>query len=141
MPGGQSLSCRMLATTHPGQNRVTSQGGNYCQGGKRNPNPNFLVRISSCGVGVFHVNGVGAKKFDTSLETREIKLFGRDIPGFRRDIPGAPEEFDKKRFVFNSCPLYCVAFCEPLRLFPRPPFYSDPNTPPIRNFYMNNAGP
>ena len=39
---------------------------------------------------------VGAKKFDTSLETREIKLFGRDIPGFCRDIPGAPEKFDKK---------------------------------------------
>ena len=49
---------------------------------------------------------VGAKKFDTSLETREIKLFGRDIPGFRRDIPGAPEKFEKKRFVFNSCPLH-----------------------------------
>ena len=26
--------------------------------------------------------GVGAKKFGMSLETREIKLFGRDIPGF-----------------------------------------------------------
>ena len=32
-----------------------------------------------------------------SLETREIKLFGRDIPGFCRDIPGAPEKFEKKR--------------------------------------------
>ena len=40
---------------------------------------------------------VGAKKFDTSLETREIKLFGRDIPGFCRDIPGAPEKFEKKK--------------------------------------------
>ena len=50
--------------------------------------------------------GVGAKKFDTSLETREIKLFGRDIPGFCRDIPGAPEKFEKKkvwvRFSFPS---------------------------------------
>ena len=44
---------------------------------------------------------VGAKKFDTSLETREIKLFGRDIPGFCRDIPGAPEKFEKKEFGFN----------------------------------------
>ena len=44
---------------------------------------------------------VGAKKFDTSLETSEIKLFGRDIPGFCRDIPGAPEKFEKKRFGFN----------------------------------------
>ena len=44
---------------------------------------------------------VGAKKFDTSLETREIKLFGRDIPGFCRDIPGAPKKFEKKKFGFN----------------------------------------
>ena len=48
---------------------------------------------------------MGAKKFDTSLETREIKLFGRDIPGFCRDIPGAPEKFEKKKFVFNFWPL------------------------------------
>ena len=40
---------------------------------------------------------VGAKKFDTSLETREIKLFGRDIPGFCRDIPEVPEKFEKKK--------------------------------------------
>ena len=44
---------------------------------------------------------VRAKKFDTSLETREIKLFGRDIPGFCRDIPGAPEKFEKNKFGFN----------------------------------------
>ena len=44
---------------------------------------------------------VGAKKFNTSLETREIKLFGRDIPGFCRDIPEVPEKFEKKKFVFN----------------------------------------
>ena len=49
--------------------------------------------------------GVGAKKFGMSLETREIKLFGRDIPGFCRDIPEEPEKFEKKRFGFNSRPL------------------------------------
>ena len=48
--------------------------------------------------------GVGAKKFDMSLETREIKLFGRDIPGFCRDILEVPEKFEKK-FVFNFWPL------------------------------------
>ena len=31
------------------------------QGRKRNPNPNFLIRIFSSGVGVFHVNGWGQK--------------------------------------------------------------------------------
>ena len=71
------------------------------QARKRNPNLNFLVRISSGGVGVFPRERVGAKKFDTSLETREIKLFGRDIPGFCRDIPGVPEKFEKKKFGFN----------------------------------------
>ena len=49
--------------------------------------------------------GVGAKKFDMSLETREIKLFWRDIPGFRRDIPEVPEKFEKKKFRFNFWPL------------------------------------
>ena len=44
---------------------------------------------------------VGAKKFDMSLETQGIKLFGRDIPGFRRDIPEVPEKFEKNKFVFN----------------------------------------
>ena len=45
--------------------------------------------------------GVGAKKFGMSLETREIKLFWRDIPGFCRDIPKLPEKFEKKKFGFN----------------------------------------
>ena len=40
---------------------------------------------------------VGAKKFDMSLETQGIKLFGWDIPGFCRDIPEAPEKFEKKK--------------------------------------------
>ena len=41
--------------------------------------------------------GVGAKKFGMSLETREIKLFWRDIPGFCWDIPALPEKFEKKK--------------------------------------------
>ena len=45
--------------------------------------------------------GVGAKKFGMSLETREINLFGWDIPGFCQDIPGVPEKFEKKKFVFD----------------------------------------
>ena len=49
---------------------------------------------------------VGAKKFDMSLEAREIKLFGRDIPGFCRDIRGRPEKFEKKKV--------CVQFSFPI---------------------------
>ena len=56
---------------------------------------------------------VGAKKFDTSPETREIKRFGRDIPGFCRDVLEVPEKFEKKMFVFNSRSLY-VPFPAPI---------------------------
>ena len=48
--------------------------------------------------------GVGAKKFGMSLETREIKLFWRDIPGFCWDIPAVSEKFEKRKFVFNFWP-------------------------------------
>ena len=34
-----------------------------------------------------------------SLETREIKLFGRDIPGFGWDIPAVPKKFEKNNCV------------------------------------------
>ena len=40
--------------------------------------------------------GVGAKKFGMSLETREITLLWWDIPGFCWDIPAVPEKFEKK---------------------------------------------
>ena len=50
------------------------------------------------------MKGWGAKKFGMSLETREIKLFGRAIPGFCRDIPGVPEKFEKKKLGFNFRP-------------------------------------
>ena len=47
-----------------------------------------------------------AKKFGTSLSTREIKHFWRDIPGFCRDISGVPEKFEKKKV--------CVQFWAPI---------------------------
>ena len=74
---------------------------------KKNTNPNFLVRIFSRWGRGLPRERVGAKKFDTSPETRDIKLFGRDIPGFCRDIPGAPEKFEKKKFGFNFRSLSC----------------------------------
>ena len=52
---------------------------------------------------------VGAKKFDTSLETREIKLFGRDILG-------VPEKFENNKFVFNFRSLhYCRSYQPPTK--------------------------
>ena len=74
-------------------------------GKKKEPKPKlFGPDIFGWGGGLQR-EWVGAKKFGMSLETREIKLFGRDIPGFCRDIPEEPEKFEKKTFVFNSCPL------------------------------------
>ena len=58
------------------------------QGRERSTNPNVWVRISSGGVGVLHVKGVGAKKFGMSLETQEKTNFlARDgiLPGYRVD--------------------------------------------------------
>ena len=76
-------------------------------GTKNEPKPKLLTPdIFRWGRGLPRER-VGAKKFDTPLETREIKLFGRDIPGFRRDIPELPEKFEKKTFGFNFRPLNC----------------------------------
>ena len=60
-------------------------------GKKKEPKPK-LFGPDIFGWGGLPRERVGAKKFDTSLETREIKLFGRDIPGFCRDIPELPEK-------------------------------------------------
>ena len=73
---------------------------------KKSTNPNFLsLDIVRWGGGIPR-EGVGAKKFGMPLETREIKLFWRDIPGFCRDIPDVPKKLEKKKFVFNSRPLF-----------------------------------
>ena len=79
-----------------------------------NPNPNFLVQISSGGV------GVGAKKFGMSFETQGKQTFWRDILGFWRDIPWVPQKFEKNKFVFifwallqnEASPEKCLNRCE-----------------------------
>ena len=51
-----------------------------------------------------------------SLETREIKPFGRDIPGFRWDIPAMPRNGDakslreKKKISVQFWPLHLSHF-------------------------------
>ena len=69
------------------------------QGRKKEPKPKLLVRISSGGVGVFHVNGVGPKSSVWPSKPRESKLFGGISRDFCRDIPGAPEKFEKIKHV------------------------------------------
>ena len=61
------------------------------QGRKRNPNTNFLVRILSGGVGVFHVKGWGPKSSGCPSKPREIKLFG----GIFRDFAGTSRACSK----------------------------------------------
>ena len=97
----------------PGHQDV-SQGplGEKRSGTKKEPKPKLLSPdIFRWGRGRPH-EGVGAKKFGTPLETREIKFFWRDIPGFCRDIPGVPEKFEKKKFGFNFRSLEKIARCE-----------------------------
>ena len=67
------------------------------QGRKRNPNPNFLVRISLVRVGVFHVKGRGPKSSVCPSKPKETKLFGGISRDFWRDIPEVPEKFEKKK--------------------------------------------
>ena len=61
------------------------------QGRKKNPNPNFLIRIFSGGVGVFHVEGWGPKSSVCPSKPRETKLFG----GISRILPGYPRNARK----------------------------------------------
>ena len=62
--------------------------GSLGQTRKRSTNPNFLVWISSGGVGVFHVNGWGPKSSVCLSKPREPKLLGRIsrafLPGYHR---------------------------------------------------------
>ena len=74
-------------------------------GKKKEPKPKlFGPDIFRWGGGLPR-EGVGAKKFGMSLETREIKYFWQDIPGFYWDSPAVPEKLEKKKFVFNFWPL------------------------------------
>ena len=70
--------------------------------------------------------GVGAKKFNMSLETKEINFYGRDIPG---DFAGIsrkrPKSLRKKKFVSNFWPLTLSFFSLVFSKIPR----KTPKTP------------
>ena len=70
-------------------------------GKRKEPKPKLFGTVILRWGGGQKREGVGAKKFGMSLETRETKLFGWDIPGFCWDIPAVPPKFEKKKFVFN----------------------------------------
>ena len=56
------------------------------QARNKSTNPNLLSPDILRWGGGLPREGVGAKNFGMSLETRETKLFWRDIPGFCSDI-------------------------------------------------------
>ena len=63
---------------------------------KNNPNLNFLVRISSGGVRVFHVKGWGPKSSVCLSKPRESKLFGGSSWDFFAGISrGGPKRLRK----------------------------------------------
>ena len=66
------------------------------QGRKRNPNPNFLVRIFSSGVEVFHMKGRGPKSSVCPSK-----------PGTSNFL-GCPKSLRKKKFVFNFRSLFIL---------------------------------
>ena len=71
---------------------------------KRNPNPNFLVRIFSSGVGVFHVNGWGPKSSICPSKSGKSQFLGgisRDFAGISR---GCPKSLRKKGLCSISVP-------------------------------------
>ena len=79
------------------------------QARKRDPNPNFLVRISSGGVAVFHVKGWGPKSSVCPSKPRETKFFGgisRDFAGIPGIFRGYPEKFEK-----NICVQFWAPTC------------------------------
>ena len=77
-----------------------------CQGRKRNPNPNFLVRIFSGRVGVFHVNGWGPKSSVCPSKPGKSNFFS----GISRDFAGIswrrPKSLRKKSLCSILVP-YC----------------------------------
>ena len=110
----------LRASTAPGRQGKTTQmtssifakGTECCvskrakfQARKRNPNLNFLVRIFSGGVGVFHVKGWVPKSSVCPSKPGKSDFFG----GISRDFAGisgrCPEKFEKKNYVFYFCSL------------------------------------
>ena len=50
--------------------------------------------------------GVGAKEFGIAPRNQGNQAFFGRYPGFCRDIPELPGKLEKKKFVFNFCPLF-----------------------------------
>ena len=116
---------------------------------KKEPKPKLLVRISSGGVGIFHVKGWGPKSWVCPSKLRKAKLFGgisRDFAGY----PGGPKNVEKKKFVLNFRPLKTaktVMKATPLKLnhpFPTSLYQEGKNSLKIKfldRIFLGHQGP
>ena len=94
LPATRQICLQFSGVSGPSGPEITQQSGK-----KKEPKPKlFGPDVFGWGGGLPH-EGVGAKKFGMSLETREIKLLSRDIPGFCRETLGRPKSLRKK----SSC--------------------------------------
>ena len=59
-----------------GNHGSVNRGLHTVQARERSTNPDFWIRMSSGGVGVFHVNGWGQKVWSCPSKPRETKLLG-----------------------------------------------------------------
>ena len=75
----------------------------FTQARKRNPNLNFLVRIFSGGVGVFHVKGWGPKSSACPSKPGKSNCFGGIS---RQKLPGYPGGARKVREKKGLCSIF-----------------------------------
>ena len=75
------------------------------QARKRNPNPNFWVRIFSVWVGVFHVKGWGPKSSVCSSKPGKSNFFGGTSQDFAGISRRCPKSLRKKSLcsIFGPC--------------------------------------
>ena len=92
---------------------MATQSPRIIQARKKNPNPNFLVRIFSSGVGVFHMNGWGPKSSIRPSKPGKSNFLGgisRDFAGISR---GCPKSLRKKKSLCSiSVSSYRLGRCQ-----------------------------
>ena len=91
--GPKDTKSSTISRKHPSRDAIVLVQN---QARKRNPNLNFLVRIFSGGVGVFHPKGWGPKRSVCPSKPGKSNFFGgisRDFAGISR---GCPKSLRKK---------------------------------------------
>ena len=89
-------ACRSIQQSLDWVHDALSSRSDENQARKRSTNANFWVRISSGGVGVFHVKGWGPTSSVCSSKPRETKCFGGISWDFAGICWGCPKSLSKK---------------------------------------------